>query len=373
MTTLEAPHFEENVPVNKVESKTDTGVKFFDVERPHQSPKFYEVHKHIENLLATIFKKTPQKEVMMSLKNKIEKSLLLEGVEADKQYGELAAIQSEESNIFVEKLNLDSKVPDGGSLSSKEEIDAHIENSDKLKQLKLKVFEFYEKAEESTKENFESIRKTVERVMVETNAFIIYTFTASGESSEEGGSKGSQVDSIKNKLDILLSFEPSISTSSVIPGSKQELRKGKYGVVLGGGDIDSVKENGDANVSNASNDEVACDSLGIYKKIADRNYRQYNEILVTNPQLFGFVLNVNVDDNGGLYDFKTSVAEDAVRFKSDFMATMDFAKSRGLPQLVMTPDRRMFSFLDITDEGVVTVGEEITPEMIAKSRMSLVK
>lgn len=368
MSTLENPQFVEGEHDNKTENKGNEKPKVFEVEKPHQSPEFYEVHKHIENLLAFLSSKISQKEAVDSLRGKIENSLLLDGVEADIEYGKLSSSQNEDSNRFVESLSSDGNLPEKDRVNNKEDLNTHIENSEKLKLLKHKILEFYEKADEKTKEKLESIRKTVERVMLETNAFIIYTFLQNDESSHSTEQNTLEEDTIKYKLDTILTLEPSIITSSVIPGTKQQLPKGKMGVVLSGGDLNTVKSVGANNESN-----VASNSSDIHKSIADKSDRQYNEILVTNPQLFGFVLNVNVDETGGVYDFKTSVKEDAVRFKSDFMRTMDFAKSRGLPQLVMTPDRRMFSFVSINDDGVVNIGEEITPEQIAKSKTNMTK
>lgn len=41
----------------------ETGV--YDVEKPHQSPEFYEIHKHIENLLAYLAKPRPPRDLSL--------------------------------------------------------------------------------------------------------------------------------------------------------------------------------------------------------------------------------------------------------------------------------------------------------------------
>ena len=58
MSTLESPGSTENSLIKRPapENKKLKERVSFDLERPPQSPEFYEVHKHIENLLASLSK-----------------------------------------------------------------------------------------------------------------------------------------------------------------------------------------------------------------------------------------------------------------------------------------------------------------------------
>lgn len=47
----------------KRKNNFETGV--YDVEKPHQSPEFYEIHKHIENLLAYLAKPRPPRDLSL--------------------------------------------------------------------------------------------------------------------------------------------------------------------------------------------------------------------------------------------------------------------------------------------------------------------
>ena len=59
------------------------------------------------------------------------------------------------------------------------------------------------------------------------------------------------------------------------------------------------------------------------------------------------------------------------RRKNEFLRLMDLAVKKGMPPLIMTPDRRLFEFVSIGDDGVITTGAEITPEQVATGKAGL--
>ncbi len=371
MNTLETVGNIERHPDIKTERKS-TKKRDFEVEKPHRDPKFYEVHKHIENLLAFLSqsKKTKegvpdndiktieeiridtkeQKEGVLALREKLESSSSLEGMGACIEYGLLAVAQSDEADRLAKNIRGHEEMNDVDVTEKLEIINIHIDNGEKLRLLKEKVEEFYEKADEKTRESLDFVLRSVERVMLNTNAFIVHLFL---------------FDEKQNDIDVISSLQPSLLTSSIVAGAKQGLPQGKSGIILNGGTITGIKGRDEDGMNKVPSYKE------IYERISDSSERPYNEIIVKNPEIFGFFLNVEVDDNGELYDFKTTVPEDAIRFKNDFMRNMNLAASRGFPQLVMTPDRRMFEFLSIDDTGVVHVGNEVTPEQVAKSKVAV--
>ncbi len=329
----------------------------FAVENKGESPKFYEVHKHAKKFFDYMLKPQAlevEREEIISLRHRIEKGLLLEGVDADIEYGVLSDLYSKESGNIIKDVDIRG-LGDEEIASTIKNTEAYIDNGEQLRVLKEKVKSFYERADEETREKFESMLKSVEHVMETTNVFIVHLFLFDEKRDSD--------------IDTILSLQPSILTSSVVPGTKQGLPQGKSGLVLSGGDITSMEDTETVSENAEYSHETITGYKEICKRIADKNTRTYNEIIVKNPEVFGFFLNVNVGDSGELYDFRTSVTEDAKRFKDDFMKNMILAASKGFPQLVMTPDRRMFEFRSIDDDGTVHVGEEITPESIAQKKV----
>ena len=47
---------------------------------------------------------------------------------------------------------------------------------------------------------------------------------------------------------------------------------------------------------------------------------------------------------------------------------MGLAIKKGMPPLIMTRDRRLFEFVSIGDDGVITTGAEITPEQVVTEK-----
>lgn len=359
MNTLESCN-QEKISQND-QQKESTKKDSFDIKKPHPSPEFYEVHKHIENLLAFLSKPKnqeedtdSQKERMLSVSNKLKEFSLENGIIADKAYGDLALAQSNEADSLKEKITSDYFNVGKNKNLNKEILFLHIENSEKLKSIKERLENIYEKADSQLKESFVFVEKSLEQIARKANVFIVYTLLhENGVISESA-------------LDILLALEPSLIASAETPGIfKNELQKDSVGVILRKGNIESIVDSGDIINSN----DIAITPKEIYNKLCNKNNETYHEIVVNNPEIFGFFLNVNVDENGNLYDFKTNIEEDAKRYKSNFIINMEFAKSRGLPQLVMTPDKRMFTFLSIEDNGLVHIGKEITPEDVIKSNL----
>lgn len=318
-----------------------------------------------------------QHERLSVLKTSIEKannsSESIEGELEDRQYAQFAERQSDEADAITERLS-SSELNEQESSDERENIGQLIASSGEVKSLKSKLEDHYTKADTIAKKKFESMQKSVEQTMIRNNAFIVHTFLLDERLRHNENSNIAQRATLEDDIDILLSLEPSISTSSVVPGSKQGLWGGRIGVVIGGGDIRGIAQTDNGTVTGGikmRNGEVSS-SKEIDEKVSDKGERGYNELVVNNPEVFGFFQNVQIDKSGNMIGFKkTDSEQDNKSYKEDFLKYIDLAIQKGMPPLIMTPDRRLFEFASINNDGIVSVGAEITPEQVAKGKAGL--
>ncbi len=297
----------------------------------------------------------------------------MEGELEDKQYAQFAERQSVEADTITERLSL-SELNDQDASDERENTGQLIASSGEIKSLKAKLEDHYTKADAIAKKKFESVQKSVEQTMIRNNAFIVHTFLLDERLRHNENSNIAQRATLEDDIDILLSLEPSISTSSVVPGSRQGLWGGRIGVVLGGGDIRGIAQTDNGTVTGGikmRNGEISS-SKEIDEKVSDKGERGYNELVVNNPEVFGFFQNVQIDKSGNMIGFKkTDSEQDNKNYKEDFLKYIDLAIQKGMPPLIMTPDRRLFEFSSINNDGIISVGAEITPEQVAKGKAGL--
>lgn len=355
-------------------------------ERDVQNPELLEKKEASKKFLAEERKKLAQeileqrkaqRERLSVLKINIEEAKnpteSLESELEDKQYAQFAERQSAEADTIAERLFL-SELSEQEASDEQENVGQLIFNSEEIKILKAKLESHYAQADAIAQEKFEAMQKTVEQTMIRNNAFIVHTFLLDERFRHNENSNISQRATLEDDIDILLSLEPSISSSSVVPGSRQGLWGGQIGVVLGGGDIRGVAQT-DAGTRTGGikmrNGKIS-DSKEIDEKVSDKSERGYNELVVNNPEVFGFFQNVQIDESGRLIGFEdTGSEQDNKKSKANFMKYIDLAFKKGMPPLIMTPDRKLFEFLSINDEGIVSVGTEITPEQVARGKAGL--
>lgn len=313
-----------------------------------------------------------QRERVSSLGTHLENKSVSDIEKTDAEYGELSDIQSDEADILANRIGREQSLDIQDIQEEATVIDAHIDNSERLTALKAELTALYEKSGDKAKEHLESIQKRVEHVLMRNNAFIVHTFLMNEELRHNANSNISGRATIEDDLDILLSLEPSISTSSVVPGSKQGLWGNEIGVVIGGGDVRGVSAGDEGTITGGIKyrNGTVSSALEIDEKVSDTSERSYNELVVNNPEIYGFFVNVQADESGKIFYFngKSDTSEQKL---NRFMSYIDLAKSKGIPPLVMTPDRRIFEFKDIMIDGSIEVGEEITPEDVAKGNAGL--
>ena len=321
-------------------------------------------------------------ESLLALKVEIEKTKdiaekLDESVE-DKQYEKLSEMQSDEVNAMVTELLSGDELDEQDVNDEHDNLGQLIANSEGINSIKKKIEEHYAKADEIAKKKFESIRKTVEQTILRNNAFIVHTFLTNENLRHNDLSSISKRATLEDDMDILLSLEPSVSTSSVVPGSKQGLWGERIGVVLGGGDIMGARQTDDSTGVGGIKYRGGTrnSSEEIDEKVSDKSERGYNELVVNNPKVFGFFQRAEREASGKMRGFTVYRGEttlDIRKRKEEFMYYMDIASAKGMPLLVMTPDRKVFEFISIDDEGIVTAGAEISPEQVALGKAGLIE
>jgi hypothetical protein len=315
-----------------------------------------------------------QRSRLSVMKINMENAQVQESIEGENaQYSKLSEIQSVEANTMANRLS-SSELSEKDVIEERENISQLIDNSEGIKSIKEKLKEHYEKADGLAKEKFESVQKSVEQTMLRNDAFIVHTFLLDEKLRHNDNSNISKKATLSDDIDMLLSLEPSISSSSVIPGVRQGLWGERIGVVLGGGDIMGVAQTDDGTLTGGIKyrNGTISSSQEIDEKVSDKSERGYNETVVNNPKVFGLFQNVKINESGKMIGFSPNRSEaDNKKRKDDFMKYVNLAIEKGMPALIMTPDRRLFEFVSIDNDGVVSLGLEITPKEIALGKAGL--
>jgi hypothetical protein len=285
-------------------------------------------------------------------------------------YDTLTDVRAGEANGIVERLSESGQeMLEEDVKEERENIKQLVDNDDKLKALREKLAEHYARADEIGKEKIETIQKSVEQALIRNNAFLVHTLTTHEELRHNTNSNIIGRATLEDDIDLLLSLEPSISTSSVTPGVKTSLFQeefGNIGVILGGGDIEGATHTDAGSISTGikrrriiGENDVSVEKID--EVIGQRKDGDgYNEIVVNNPKVFGMFRSAHVGELG-------EMSGDPQAFEEFVM----IAKQKGIPPYVMIPDRRIFEFISINNEGEITVGNEITPEQVATGKAGL--
>ena len=308
----------------------------------------------------------------LSARTEIEGIFSVEG-EVDvermaKNYDALTDMRAGEANGIAERL-AGSEMSEEDVTEERENIKQLVDNDDKLKVLRQKLVEHYAKADGLAKEKFEKIQKSVEQALVRNNAFLVHTLTTHEKLRHNKNSNITGRATLEDDIDLLLSLEPSISTSSITPGVKTSLFQeefGNIGVILGGGDIEGAAHADAGSISTGIKRRRIIGENSVSVEKIDETIGQrkdgdgYNEIVVNNPKVFGIFKSVKVDESGRMTGSPKA-----------FEQYVGTSTQKGMPPYVMTPDRRLFEFVSIDDDGIVTVGAEITPEQVATGKAGL--
>lgn len=248
--------------------------------------------------------------------------------------------------------------------------------------------------------------RSVEQIAKDTGALFVHTLLDEEGGNRHGGfTNVSKETTEEDDLDILLSLQPSISASSIIPGRKGKLwgvgQDAEGGVVIGDGYIgqaDShdlatkptgLKQRGSVIQEGLGTKE---NLLAVVRREGEDEADHYNEIAINEPHAVAYFQRGFLDESGTvwIHDSDTESMRSNVRILNPlrnyrkyfdknyreqhlfnrgllvkrinaYREKFKIAEERGLPGYVMTQDQRLYKIHKVNDNGTLQIGEELTP------------
>lgn len=316
---------------------------------------------------------------------------LQDSIEEQKSHIELSMVEKDVIAAELEE-NMNQLIDVGTALKSlRGEIDSHYEGASEV---------------------LDKMQRSVEQTMMRNQAFVVHTINEWDELRHNDNSNVSKEASFEDDLDIMLSLEPSISASTVLPGTNEQgkvsgLWSHTGGLLLAGGSISEAYRSDGGTRSlgikirtGKYSDNVEATVETLDEVIVNHRYAEpekpggYNEIVVNNPEAAGYFKEGAIDENGIFWAYGLGMKESFERMhaayqkspdgfdyrleSSDFDRNLkryrnrfDLIRKKGLPFYSMTPDRRFFEVLKVNDNGTLQVGGELRPEQAAKGKAGL--
>lgn len=330
----------------------------------------------------------------------------MEGERGDSEYGKFSEMQGEQASATAERIMSSGELSQEDAQMEKENVAQLIENSEKLKSIKEKIKEHYDKAEGLARERFDTLNRSLENVMKRNNVFLVHKIEERESLRHNANSNVSSETTYQDDIDIMLALEPSVSASSVTPGEKANLWPGASGFLFGGGQIGEastgdagthaygIKKRGGEKSSIEEIDKV----VGRKDESSRKTYERFgehvvmNEVVVNNPEVFGFFQHAEQDENGRFWAGKVEdvrhLSEEMPEFfgsgidkgsnRHNLKAIVDsykerfaVASKRNIPLYIMTLDRNVYECINVNDDGTIEVGKQITPEEVAMGHAGL--
>ncbi len=328
------------------------------------------------------------------LKNNIALSESIE-VNNDVANEQLAAVDvslSDAASRFA--LSIEQPIEDGDQNEVVEIVHGVIDVSEAARNMRARIREHYDAADMLAREKFDEIQRSLETVIVRNNAFIVHVIAEQAGVRHNENSNVASDATYEDDIDILLSLEPSISTSSVKPGEGGNLWPGASGFFFGGGQI-----------SEAGHGDIGTTTQGI--KVRQSGSRPstieeidgvvgrtgggttMNEMVLNNPEVAGFFQHAEFDDEGKCWAYGLSTRDLSIESKRErgrgaytdalknnitkYKKRFAVAQDRGVPLFIMTPDRRVLACTGVNEDGSVEVGVEISPTEVASGKAGLTK
>lgn len=279
-------------------------------------------------------------------------------------------------------------------------ITALVDTDEALKQLKEKVIAHYGEA------HMQISQQRVGQVTERTGALFVHMMTSRGRDWRKQqwdiNNKVIGGTSFEDELDIVLSLEPSIAASSVLPGTDEDGRvsrvwPGDYGLLIADGRISAASNSDIASVAtrikertpNPRRFDSHLQTAEEVDTIATNRADTHTDYIVNNPKIAGCFTQVTQDEEGLLwiqnggntaknvqltieqYDLQNDPLAlqktiDSMEQKliAPFRLQMALASKRGLPFYVMAPDRQFYEVQAIRPNGSLEVGPSLTAEQI---------
>lgn len=270
-----------------------------------------------------------------------------------------------ESLLSIAEADLVSKQEQQATVEAELEILKELIESDNTRQLiKDKLSEHYQKSEKGAEYLYDKDQRGVEQIMKRTNAFIVHMILTSEELRHNDNSNVAAHTKLADDVDILLSLEPSVSTSSVVPGVASRLWGGGLGTLITGGEVKaaSVQDLGSEATGIKHRSVNSADIVSAERAdeiISDREDSVgYNEVIIDEPKVAGF------------FTFSTKPNEkNQVEFGpgSVVKKALSLAAERGVPMFVMSDERRVYELVSFDEvNSIGNIGHEVSPQDLAR-------
>jgi hypothetical protein len=301
------------------------------------------------------------------------------------------------------EMTQDEKVQASSELT--ESINQLVEADANLKGLRQRITDHYAEAGDK-------MHRTVEQTMLRNGAFFVHTIDEDERTRHNDNSNVSKETQFEDDLNILLSLEPSVSASSLLPGVDNDgyvsgIWTGAGGVIVSGGRISEAEHQDLGTVSrgiknrSTYNTRAEKTSTEIDAVIhAPRRSRLgdysggYNEFVINDPEVSGYFKQGAIDETGTAWAYGLETRQelatlhklyetpmrkeeygDALRTfnrnLSRYKERFDLIRAKGLPFYVLTPDRKFYEVLQVNDNGTLSLGPELTPEAAATGKAGL--
>lgn len=224
----------------------------------------------------------------------------------------------------------------------------------------------------------EEKKRSIETLAKEKGVFFVHGIVENKYTDD--ANKTLETNNLKwnEKLDVILGLEPTLSSSTLKPGSGQETH-GRRGVIFSRGKVSGGSRNDIQSIAHGLRERSFDDSMksmeSIHGAIGSENSRQggYNEIILEKPEVVGVYLNLN---SNGDPDIPKLKRENDDRFSIDgdlfdSWACIQDAMKRETGIFVFTDGNKLHRIYDVNEKDkTFSITPELSPEDIANTQSS---
>jgi hypothetical protein len=224
----------------------------------------------------------------------------------------------------------------------------------------------------------EEKKRSVETLAKEKGVFFVHGIVDNKYASDANKTLETNNFRWNEKLDVILGLEPTLSGSTLKPGSQQETH-GRRGVIFSRGKVLGGSRNDIQSIAHGLRERSFDDSMksmeSINGAIGSENSRQggYNEVILEKPEVVGVYLNLNANGDPDIPKLKQ---EDNDRFSIDgdlfdsWVCIQD-AMKRETGIFVFTDGNKLHRIYDVNEKDKsFKITPELSPEDIANTQSS---
>ncbi|MBT4447152.1 MAG: hypothetical protein HOD06_00215 [Candidatus Komeilibacteria bacterium] len=273
-----------------------------------------ELAKKISQIVEDAKEKEKKAEEVVAEIKAIEEELILKKESTFKELFNFFAIKELEQNLSVKQLDHQQILQEHGDIQEiLSELELQKSNASTLDDAKQMLADFYNKQEEAWQEyEKEKEIRDVSNIMRDNNVAFIHAirpdFVPDDNSLLQEGATW------RSKLDITLSLDPVLSTSTIKEGDTREKMWGGMGVLLKGGLVQRAYAHDGATVATGTKSRASHDApiMPISQEINEAlgGSHNYNEFVVDSGEVAGYY--VCIDRNTGIMRYDLDSADNII-------------------------------------------------------------